>query len=309
MTNAAQKQIGIVVFTLLASAAALTTYVALLPAATTAWPLAAMLLVCFVVWLAVMLLTLAICRRAVSVILLTLVPGLVAIVISGFSPVVAGGALLLAIFTLLCQRTIVRDEQNRVYYRTAHFFSGAARLLALGLFIMLTSLAWPVVSDSVKTTRFEISDRQVAPFMRPIEPIIRDFFPGYSSDASIDELIDASLAEEKKKLPPGAVIDPVQEAQIRADLKTRLGENVTGNEGLASVVAGRINRQINDLAAQNPIQASVLLAVLAFLTLRALLPFVVWPTLGVLALLVKLAVQGHLVTISTQTVEMERLSL
>lgn len=309
MTTTGQKELGLVAVALLYSAAALVTYIILLPAATQSWVFIIVLAVVLLAWLALMVLALALCRRALSVTALTLVPGAIGIIISNFSPVVAGGALLLAIFTLMSARTIVREEQNRLYYRTNHFFAGATRLLTLGLLIMLTSLAWPQLSDSVRNTRFVISERQVAPFMRPIEPLIRDFFPGYSATASIDELIDASLAEEKKKLPPGTVIDPLQEQQIRSDLKTRLGQGLTGNEGLAAVVAGRINRQINDMATQNPVQASLILAVLAFLTLRALLPFIVWPALAAVALLVKLAVRGRLVRVATEQVMMERLRL
>lgn len=309
MTNAAQKEIGLVVFTLLASAAALTMYVVLLPGAIDAWLYTIILVVTFLLWLALMLVTLAICRRALSVMALTLGPGAGAIAMSGFSAVAIGGALFLAIFTVLAQRTLLREEQNRLYFRTTHFFASATRLLALGLMIMLTSLAWPVLTDSVKSTRFVISDQQVAPFLRPLEPMIRDFFPGYSSGASIDELIDATLAEEKKKLPPGVAIDPRQEQQIRADMSARLGVSLKGNESLATLVADRINGYVNTLATQNPVQASVILAVLVFLTLRALLPLAVWPTLGLVALLVKIAVSSHLASITTQEVMMERLRL
>lgn len=309
MTNAAQKEIGLVIFALLFGAVGLAAYTMLLPAAIETWSYTVILVAIALLWLAVMLVTLSMCRRALSVIALTLLPATMAIVMSGFSAVVIGGALLLAVFTLLAQRTLLREEQNRLQYKTTQFFSSATRLLALGLMIMLTCLAWPVLTDSVKNTRFVISDQQVGPLLRPLEPIIRDFFPGYSSGASIDELIDATLAEERKKLPPGTVIDPLQEQQVRADMRARLGANLKGNESLATIVADRVNGSVNTLAAQNPVQASLILAVLALLTLRALLPLVVWPTLGLVALLVKIAVSSHLASITTQEVLMERLRL
>lgn len=285
-------------------------YAWLLPrAATGSWQFSGLLILLALWWLAGTLLALALCRRVVSTLSLCLLPALAVVVVSGFSTVVMGGALLLAIFTLLASRTLIRDEQNRLTLRTTQIFTGATRLLALGLLITLTSLAWPVLTDSVKTTRLAITERQIAPLLRPLEPVIRDFLPGYSSQASLDDLLDVRLAEEKKKLPPGAVIDPAQEQRIREDLKQRLGENVSGHEGLAAIVAGTLNRSLNRLATQSPVQASLLLAVLAFLTLRALLPFVVWPTLGLTGILVKLAVASKLAVLTSEPATRERLTL
>lgn len=308
MTNTAKKEIGITLFAVLVTAVVFTVLAIALPLLHR-WPLAVSLAMLVIIWLALMLVVLTLGRRVLTTAVLCLVPGILLVLLSRLNPVVIGGAVLLSIFTLLASRTLIREEQNRLYYRTTHLFGGAARLLTLGTLIAVTSLAWPVLEDSVKNARFEISERQVAPLLKPIEPIIGDFFPGYSSGASIDELIDASVAEEKKNLPPGASIDPAQEARIRQDIKDRLGENITGREGLAAVVAGKINRQINTMATQNPVQASLILAILAFLTLRALLPFIVWPTLILVAALVQLVIHSQLGRIETQEVVMERLRL
>lgn len=309
MTTVAKKELGLLALLTGVSALVVLVYVIFLPVAVEAWVVALFLALLVLVWQALWLMALSLGRRKAITAGLCVVPALIVVVISRFSPVAAGGALLLVVFSLLAARTLVRDEANRLYYRTTDFFTNAARLLALGVLITLTSLAWPILTDSIKNTRFTISERQVAPFLKPIEPVIQDFFPGYTATASIDDLINASLAEEKKNLPPGAVIDPVQEERMRQDVKRRLGGNITGNEGLAAVVAGKINRQINAMTSQNPLQASILLAVLAFLTLRALLPFVVWPTLVLVALLMKLAVALKLAQVRTENVTLERLRL
>lgn len=309
MTNQTTKEIGIALVTAGISLGAVLGYRLLLPYAVVAWPYTVVLLLIVLFWQAVLMVSLALARRPGVLAWLCLAPPLIVILVGRMTGVAIGGAALLALFSLLAARTLVRDEANRVMYRTADLFLHATRLLTMGTLIALTSLAWPVLTDSIKSTRFVISEQQVAPFLKPIEPIIQDFFPGYTAGASIDDLLDASLAEEKAKLPPGVIIDPVQEQQMREDIKRRFGKEITGQEGLAAVAAGKINEQINSLATQNPVQASLLLIVLVFLTLRALLPFIVWPTLFFTAGIVKLAVLTKLAELKSETVTQERLRL
>ncbi|MEX1997619.1 MAG: hypothetical protein WEA04_03010 [Candidatus Andersenbacteria bacterium] len=307
--TAYQKELALVIFVCSYSLLPFAAMMLLLPLSLQHGWYALVIILLALVWIMLMALCLSILRRPASLAALYLVPALMVVAFSILSPVGIGAAVLLVVFMAMAQRTIVREVHNRVYYRITQIFPGGVQLLTLGLMIALLGVAWPLITNSVAQARFQITERQIEPLLKPFDPIINDFFPGYTPQTSFDELLEASIAEERKKLPPGYIIDEQQLQRSRQEIAQRLGQNLSGQESFSTIVAGLINRQINELTSQNPLIASILLMIIIFLTFRVLVPFIVWPTLGLIALSVQLGQEAQLFTITRTQAMVERLQL
>lgn len=273
------------------------------------WVTTAVLVVISVGWVASMAIALATVRYKTSVAVLVVAPTVIIIALSKLSVIAIGGAALLGIFTLMAQRTFTREMHNRIRYRTTEIFGVGLRLLTLGFMIGLLGLSWSSFTGEGSVYRFQVAEQQLAPLMKPLEPIVRNFLPTFRSDLTVDQFIQQEIEKQTNQLPPGVTLPPGQLAQSRAELSQRFGEQLSGQETLTTLVTHRINNSIGALAEENVLLVTLVLIIIAFLTLRALLPLLVWPLLGIVALLVLALRAIGLLHIQDTQVTVERLSL
>lgn len=277
--------------------------------ATTDWVTAVVLALITVLWVALLAIGLTVVRSKISTAVLVLLPPLMVAAVSRLSVIAMGGAVLLAIFTLLARHTFTRELESRLEYGVVTIFGRGVRLLALGCMIGLLGLTWTTLTGEEGVYEFQVSEERLEPLLRPAEPLIRRFVPQYQPDLTIDEFIQRELDAQAAELSPGVGIPPEQVARSRAQLAEQLGEELTGDETITTIVTRKLNRSITVLTQENVFLVTAVLIAIAYLTLRALLPFVVWPLLGVIALLVIALRSAGLLVMREAQVTTQRLTL
>lgn len=304
-----QKEIGLVGGVLIVSALEFILFAFLFSQATNDWLTAAVLVVISVIWIALMAIALAIVHYKINIATLVIVPTLIVIALSKLSVIAIGGGVLLSIFLLMAQRTFAREVKNRIQYRTVEIFSVGTRLLLLGCMIGLLGLSWTTLTGENGVYRVQVSEQQLAPLMKPLEPLLRKFIPNFRADITIDEFIQEELNKQAAQLPPGASIPPEQLALSRAQLSEQFGEQLSGQETVTAIVTRKLNNYIGALTQENVLLVTLVLIIIAFLTLRALVPLLVWPLLGIIALLVLALRAVGVLNLQEVQVTTERLTL
>lgn len=303
-----RKEIGVAVFLVLFTVLEFFTLGTLLAEASTGQWYLFLLVGLSLIWLAFMSAGLALTAQPALTVLMV-IPALTLAAVGRGSPVAIGGAFLLALFTLIAQRSFAREVQNRVLYRTSQVFNLGVRQLLLGLMVAVTSLALPLITTSLQGSRLQVTERHVEPLLGVVEPLIAGWLPGYTTTATVDQMIQVSLNETLTQLPAGLTIDEGETARQRAAIGRSLSVELTGRETMPRIVAAMINGYVGQIAAQNPLTVSLILVVVVFLTLRTLVPFLVWPVIGVIAGIVWMARQIGLIYITRSQAMVERLQL
>lgn len=88
-----------------------------------------------------------------------------------------------------------------------------------------------------------------------------------------------------------------------------LTSNVDGQESLADIVTGRLNQTLQRVTQVNALTVALVAVVLAFLTIRALIPLVAWVLLAAVALGMWFARGVGLVVTLKETIDVENLTL
>lgn len=191
------------------------------------------------------------------------------------------GAVLLAILLASAKQSMSREITNRVRYSTTQIFSAGARATMLGLVIAISSLSLPLISQNIFEEQLAIPEDYIVKAAQPLDPVIARLFPGTSGGSTIDDLINTQLAQQ---LPPGAVVTEAQRAVLRQELAVQIGSSkLAGSETFSRIAAQRVNSALKDLAHRNPLILAIALVIIVFLTLKALVPLLIWPVLGGLA--------------------------
>jgi hypothetical protein len=233
-------------------------------------------------WLLAMALALALVRHKAAVAALVTGPPLIALAMGRFTAGALGGALLLLISLWLAQRSYWYEQQSRIAYRTSHLFGVGTKTLTIGLILALAGLALPAIEGKIEREGLAIDERYVEFVVRPLTPLIEGLLPNYNSTASIDELIDSQIAAQGSS----EILNEAQRAQIRQQIAAQFGQSIEGKETLGHLVTLRLNASLEKITRANAFTVSLVVIVLAFLTLRAAVPLIVWPLLGGIAFLV-----------------------
>ncbi|MEX2054786.1 MAG: hypothetical protein WD972_01265 [Candidatus Andersenbacteria bacterium] len=304
-----KKELGVVAFVCAFTIVEFFAFATLLPLAFQSTGYAVLLAILSLFWIACMGIGLALATKVLSIIALIVVPAVVAILLSRFDTVAIGGGVLLGIFLLLAQRTFVREVQNRIYYRTTHVFTAGLKMVILGVIVVLTALVLPTLTSPDATQQFDVQERHIEPLLRPLEPVLQRYIPGYTKEATIDEIVKKQVDAQQEQLPPGVEIPPDQVRQSRQELAKRLNVSLNGRETVTTVVTRMLNRQVRQLSTTSPLLIPIILVAVVFLTLRALVPFIVWPVLGLVGLILYFARGIGLVYVSRTEATIERLQL
>lgn len=215
------------------------------------------------------------------------VSGLVVALTGGFTVAALAGAALLMVFLATAKQLIRREVGTRVRYSTSQIFFAGSRLTLLGLVMAMAGLFLPHLSESIFAERIAVPEEYVSWAVRPLDPFIARLFPGFNQAQTVDELIDAQLAQQ---LPAGTVVPEGQRAALRAELARQLGAGaLAGNETFSQLAAERFNAAMRDIAQRSPFVLALAFIIIMLLAFKALLPFLAWPVIGGLAILMLLA--------------------
>lgn len=241
---------------------------------------------------------------------LIVVPGILVVLTGLFSIGSLVGAILLVIFLLAARRAVHREMEGRIEFRTVTVFYHGTKFVTMGILMMALGLSVLPVKDYIEQGALNLPEQSMALFMRPLTPFIRGYIEGYSEEKSVNDLVDiyASRQAERMGIPP-RVIPQQQKNQLLLDISDRFGVSLRGNETVPAVVAQVVNKRIGAIAAQSSVLVVGMLVIVALFLVRAIVPFLVWPSLIFVGLLMLIARVSELVTVKDVSVKAQRLFL
>lgn len=194
MTPQRSKEVGIIVFMVLYSAAVFgLTSLFVYQARVTLIPVIILLSVLATVWAACMAIALAIVQQPGSSAWLIFGTAIIFIVAGLFTLPGLVAALLLAIFLGLARRSIYREVNNRVLYRTSEVFSAGLRSLLFGAGIAALGLTWPLVEGRLAGTQLILSPEVVGVIVQRIVPALPPHLTAFIDIAQLTSLVTASI--------------------------------------------------------------------------------------------------------------------
>lgn len=222
-------------------------------------------------------------------------PAIAAVSFGHLQPAAIAGGGLLAIATLIAS-VIVRDQLDdyvRIYPRA--IFWAPTKLVMVGTLAALAGLCFPLLVAGLQHGSLHLSEQAVAPFIRPLTPIVENFIPGYQSDQPVSQLIDHRVLEQ---LP----------LPLQQELTHQLN-SAHQTPTLTTVVTSWLNQHLNKFAAESPTVVSLVILVSIFFTLWLLSPALVWPTIGCIAMVLWFFRRLHLVRIDRHPEPVDHLTL
>ncbi|MFH1354274.1 MAG: hypothetical protein ABIH36_03205 [bacterium] len=308
MTRQQKKEAGLVTATLVCSLLlfwAFAASIASLPHVI----LIILLLILTLAWVGLAAITFSLATSKISRSALVLVPAVFVVLVGQVHVGSLVAALLLVILLASAQRQLIQNIQSRIKYNTAQIFSPGARLILIGLVVVLAGLSIAPVNENLSSSSLKIPQKFVEIIIKPAERIITSMLPGYTSNSTIDQLIEAKLQSDTGTLSPGFSISPEEFASFHQDLTASYGLPISGQETLPALVTAYINQALLNLTKNSPL-FTVLLALVTFLLVaRLLVPILLWPTLGIIVILINLAQRAELLFLITLQEPVERLQL
>ena len=219
------------------------------------------------------------------------------------------GGLLLLLAAWMGSRSLREEIGNRLQYRVWPMYGPGVRLLLLASLLGVIGLAYVPLLGAVNRGGLRLSPAYVSLFLKPLEPLLTSTIPGYKSDQSVNDFINAQLQQEQSQLPPGTTVPSQEQAVLRTQLSQRFGQSLTGAESVSSIIAGKVNQYVDSTVRSYPQLVTLIVLVSLALTIRFLLPFLAWPTLGVIALLMWFGRQVGLFTLTEEQRTIQRLTL
>ncbi len=194
MTPQRAKEIGMIVVVVLYSAALFgLTSLFVYQNRLTMLPVLIFLGVLALGWVAIMAIALAV----------TLQPGSLASLVIGSSLTVAVAglvhwpalvaALAVAIFLMLARRSIYREINNRVLYRTSEAFGPGLRSILLALALAALGLAWPLAADRVTPAAFLLSPATVGKITEKVLPALPVPFIGAVDVSQVTAIVTSTV--------------------------------------------------------------------------------------------------------------------
>lgn len=248
-------------------------------------------------------------NRTGTSILLLILPPLTLLTAAPLSMAALIGMLFVAASVFTAQQAIQQEIKSRVMFKVAPIFRGGIRILIFGLVVAIIVITVPLSRDAGRNSTLHVPDKYIAAILIPASPIIRNFIPNYTNQTTINDIIDAQVNQQIKSLPEGVELLPGQRDRARIELSRQLGINLAGSETVPHIAAAFINKHIEGLADGNRIIVIVAVVAIALLLFRTLAHVMVWPTLGLVAILVDVARRIGLISIIKTQVTVERMHL
>ncbi len=214
------------------------------------------------------------------------------------------------------RQNITTQINDRIYWNVRSIFRYGVELLLLAALIGVIAIGLPFGRDLLQKGELQVSVQYTQRVLKPFSPIIQRFFPEYQHDATLNNLVDKQVEEQQRQLPPGTFLSPDQRQQAIQQISRQLNISLQGQETIPEIAAIYMNKMIKDISGSVQDVSSVrgvfftiaLIAVI-ILAIRALLPILLWPVLGLIQILILFARRIGLVTITKVDVVIERLHL
>lgn len=262
-----------------------------------------------ILWIALLVILLGIVRsKAIAAGLIIITP-LTLIVIGRAHIGVVGAALIFTFILLVARARSMKEVTNRIHYSTVQIFSVSTRLIFIGLVVCITGLYMPAISATFHSEEIVIPERPIQMALKPFEQLIQNSIPNYSSEATINQLVESQLAQQTEALPPETVVTPAQKEVALKDLSRKLGQPLSGEENITQVITNLVNTQINKLVEQSPLMATLSVIFFIIIVARFISFIFVWPLLGVIALIIFIAREAGFVQLISSEETVERLWL
>jgi len=288
VTRHQQKELALVVTTVLLSAVLYWWTYAVIGDADLIVVKAVAITVFALLWLGLATFTLGLANSFSSGTTLILLPPLLLIIAGRAHFGVIGAALLLLLFTALARLKITTEIKNRIKYSTVQAFYGGGRYMVFGIIISLAGLAIPYLSDRFTTENIIVPEESIAFLIRPFEGALINLLPQLNQTQVIQ-------TPNPSESIPGSIPEPpvIQ----------------TTPDSLSSIVTELINERLSSITRQSPFIAALIVILLMLVTVRLLVPIVVWPVLGLIALFIYIAQQTGFAYILKNEATVETLQL
>jgi hypothetical protein len=317
MTLQRQKEIGIIIISILLTAGFLFAFMGIIQtqnlAAWTTWLVVAGL---SMLWVSLYLAcTIFVTTRSGSSIILACIVPLVMMAIGQLSTYVIVGAVIVFILLLTLQSRLHWEMDTRIKLDFIATFLGSARYMFIILIVALLALILPGMQTALTSNEGQITipANIVSSILTPFNGVIKGIIPGYTSVTTVDDIIQAQVNQQIKQqgggLPANFTIPPQEMAQLRDQFGAQFGLKLTGTETIPDIIATMLTNYVR-VAVHNNVPAALVLIVLSiFITLRLFIIFLVWPTLALLQLWLFIAIKAGLLARVRTTVEVERFAL
>ena len=234
---------------------------------------------------------------------------IIALVVGMFSLTSLIGSVLLFAFISSGAYLITTAVHSGVKFKLQSVFLPALRMIVAGIAIMVIVLVLPTVRQYIGNGGIRVDATVIAYVSGPATPLVQSIFPGYSTDQTVNEIIDDEIKQQTQSLPPGYEIPPQQKAIAIRNLSETLGVSLTGEEKAPDVLAAVINNYIQKISTVDGVLVTFILAGLGLLAIRALVPIVSWLALGFVSIMFLLAKRFNFIVIQKQQLPVDRLTL
>ena len=304
METATKKEVGLIVVATLLGLITLVSFVLIVRSSLTTPYLIPLAIVLDILWVSVASLALGLARHKYSIATLLIIM-IGTVLIAGqasLSSIIGATVLLVAI--VAGRRILVSELSERIHYRTHRSFSSGIRLLLTGIMVAQASLAVSSTEAVIATEGIQINEEFVANTLRPIDPFVSSLIPGLSeldNTASLDDVIatqNPSASETEREL-------------FKRELFRTLGipDTPSSNMSITGALTAKGSKLLAEKSQAYPLVASAGLISLALVAIAALLPALSFLAIGLLVLIIWLARHIGLLSLSSQQVHAELLTL
>lgn len=236
------------------------------------WPLFIAVLAVF--WVLGMALALSLFQSRAATALLILLPSFSVAALGSLTIGALIGAVFLAGLLYTARRTLVRDLNDRIVYRTYQVFAPGIKQLLLSVLIAVAALAWPALMAGIGSSGLYVSEELASTVVKPLAPAWQNFLPGVSADTTASEIIDRQIANQLGD-KGSAAISETQRKILLGDLAQQLGlPQLSGNESFVQIVTSKINSFLQASSQRSPMAVSLILIIGALLTARVFIPII-----------------------------------
>jgi hypothetical protein len=253
------------------------------------------------IWTAVICFTLAFVRAKARLVV-TAVAALAVLLAGGLTigSIVAAFLLLLILYGV--GHSLQKEMMYRLEFRVSKIFRQGVKVLLIGLIIVIAGFSLSVIESAVAVEGLSVSDQQVAQIINPLEPVLNNLMPGLNSSITLEQVVEDRLVKQAGV----SELSDDQKNQVREQIAIQLGSEKAAQQTLSAVVADKINSQLTNISQTNSLLVALALIILLFLTLRAAIPFMLWPVLGLVYLMISIAKRYELVHLEFKQVTAQR---
>lgn len=199
-------------------------------------------------------------------------------------------------------RNVQNSEKKFIdfsYYRTA---KPGMRILLISLIFLASINVYITTSNTLQENPDRFYQNISRLLVRSAEPFLTQNIEGFTPQTSVDEFLQQEdyFYPEEQSSNNGQNLE-----ELREEVLSVFGVQASGDEQVVNVLRRVVEVRVKDLF--EPIQQyiPVVYALLLFLSLRFVVPIIVWIAAGLGSLLFRLLVKIGLITMNTKQVEVE----